>query len=91
MLARIGLVPWGWRAMKMSGHSTVTKIARISDLGLCHRLEPLSPKRISHRELPRRKGHERTESDVRASASGETLGRIGRPDVEGARPVRSLL
>ena len=61
MLARTGLVPWGWRAMKKSGHSTVAKIARISDLELCHRLEPLSPKRISHHELPRRTGRERTE------------------------------
>ena len=41
MLAWTGLVPRGWRAMKVSSHSVLANIAELSDLESYGKLEPL--------------------------------------------------
>ena len=43
------VVPWGWRAMKMSSHSARVEVVGMPDL-FCGSFEPLQSKYVSHHE-----------------------------------------
>ena len=78
-----------WRtAMRVSGHSIVTKIAGMSDLG---ELELLHFRCVSRRERQSGEGHGLTELGGEAPLKQGGSRRAERPGLEGVQPVRALL